>query len=445
MATPLKFVMSRVPYYGRYSYVDATEALADVYAAIAASAESDGADDVLTPITATISGGSNPPVFSRLLGSGEVAEGFGLEFFSSEPGYVSIPHIAQLDVTSDFSIELWYNNSPTGGGLDRDILDKDGSVRASINANTQLLKFRVNGLGTITSAVSLDAGRWYHLAFVAEDIGGGDWELRLYIDGIERGDGTFTGTPTANSEAITVGARDGNSAVRRIDGKIDELAWWGKALSNAEVLGRYGGGSGTATALVGDETDLVSVYHLDENNGTTAGDSSANLVTPNDGTLMGDPAPHWVAGIIGSPESHGVYVHLFGPDEEQEVFFSMQLPHKRVPGSNLNPHIHWVAPDEGSGQAVFALEYTWASIGSVFPNTTTDTVVIAPGTPFTHEYASFPIVDGSNLERSAMMLGRLYRDVNDERDTYDGYVGLMEFDIHVRVGRFGDNPLIYGI
>ncbi|PIV49317.1 MAG: hypothetical protein COS19_09250, partial [Flavobacteriaceae bacterium CG02_land_8_20_14_3_00_34_13] len=61
-------------------------------------------------------------------------------------------------------------------------------------------------------------------------------------------------------------------------------------------------------------------------------------------------------------------------DNQQELFFNVQMPHAWKEGTDIFPHVHWVPKTTITGKAVtWGLEYTWVNVGESFPATTTIT------------------------------------------------------------------------
>ena len=133
----------------------------------------------------------------------------------------------------------------------------------------------------------------------------------------------------------------------------------------------------------------------------------------------------------------GVMAFLFDPTAQESVLFSAQLPHDYLLGSNLYPHVHYVATTTGAGTVKFGLEYTLAVIDSTLPATvivsSTDSV---SGEKGKHKLTSMTPIDGSAIDNvSTMLVCRLFR--NSTADTYPADVGVLEFDFHYQKDSFG--------
>ncbi len=140
-----------------------------------------------------------------------------------------------------------------------------------------------------------------------------------------------------------------------------------------------------------------------------------------------------------SPKSsQGVFLWMFSPTEEQEVYFTIQIPHSYKVGTSIYPHVHWTTTTgtPSGTDVVWGLEYTVMKIGGNFGNTTliTSNTVITPiGKPTKtsqHLITAFPTISGDGIEISTILVCRLYRYVADANDTFGNSVGLLGFDIH---------------
>jgi hypothetical protein len=162
-----------------------------------------------------------------------------------------------------------------------------------------------------------------------------------------------------------------------------------------------------------------------------------------DTTKVGASAPDFDTFITGTK------VYWFDDGTDQEVHFSVQIPHAWKVGTDIYPHVHWVPKTTADGtpanQAVrWGLEYTWANPGAVFPAVqTVYTVTHSPAdanvVALKHYRSSFAaITPGADQDEiSTMLVCRLFRDANDAADTYEDDAGLLEFDIHYQIDGFG--------
>ena len=149
-------------------------------------------------------------------------------------------------------------------------------------------------------------------------------------------------------------------------------------------------------------------------------------------------APAYLLFKNDGASSVGVYLNCFANGKDQEVFFTVQLPHSYREGSDLHPHVHWtaIAGTPARSGVKWGLEYTIVSIGETFGNTTIITgsniinniaTITGPGQ---HLINSLGIIDGSPggnpLKISSVIACRLFRD----DDTFTESVGLLGIDFH---------------
>lgn len=121
-----------------------------------------------------------------------------------------------------------------------------------------------------------------------------------------------------------------------------------------------------------------------------------------------------------------------GAGANEEVHFTVQLPHGYRTGSTLKPHVHWTPTTADAGNVVWQFEYTVQEVGGTFAaGTLADcTTTAAGGTAWVHKITACPDIDDSGLGISSVMYGRLMRDGDHASDTYEADVALIGFDIH---------------
>jgi len=154
----------------------------------------------------------------------------------------------------------------------------------------------------------------------------------------------------------------------------------------------------------------------------------------------------------GGLPSTGVFVDWFDDTAEEEMFFSVQLPHAWSEGTTICPHIHWTPHPLSTpalGEVVaWGLEYTWANIGTTFPATT----LIGGNTHFPaddplvvsrHYYTDLGDITAVGKTVSSMLICRVFRDATSSLnpDTFTGPgnhdAGLLEIDFHYEIDSLG--------
>jgi hypothetical protein len=171
--------------------------------------------------------------------------------------------------------------------------------------------------------------------------------------------------------------------------------------------------------------------------GTSLNSMSAPLynVPPLLSSNVGGSNPPSLTRLYRNGTSQGVFVYTFASDTtEREVYLSIQLPHSYMEGTDLHPHLHiTVTSTTATGTTMWGMEYTMSNIMSFFPTTTTiisGTLAITGANANQHLIVPFPIISGSGVKISNVMIVRLFRYASNNGDTYPATIYALEFDIH---------------
>lgn len=135
--------------------------------------------------------------------------------------------------------------------------------------------------------------------------------------------------------------------------------------------------------------------------------------------------------------------------DENDVVFTVQMPHAWKEGTDIFPHVHWTSKGTapGNNRVTWGLEYTWVNVGDVFPATATitGTTVATPneGVIALYEHVITPLgtngIDGDGNKLSSMLVCRLFRNSSNTLDTYAHDAGLLEIDFHFQIDSDGSN------
>ena len=141
----------------------------------------------------------------------------------------------------------------------------------------------------------------------------------------------------------------------------------------------------------------------------------------------------------------GVKTYLFDASTMEELYFTVQLPHKYKEGSKIYPHIHW-APMQNAGAATvvrWGLEYTWLNNGDTGSTTTTNyTTAIMPSenpVAYKHYISEFSSIGGTGKKISSMLICRVFRDAANAADTLVGDAAMFEIDFHIECDSLGSS------
>ena len=159
--------------------------------------------------------------------------------------------------------------------------------------------------------------------------------------------------------------------------------------------------------------------------------------------FAGSSDPVWGTWTIDSKDFQ---VLQFANNDE--IFFSCQLPHTYKEGTDIDAHVHWTPRGRGaaeSGKYVgWKLDVSWCNIndGTFSAVTTIDMTDTCTGTNDYHEVsAGSAKLSGIGKKISSMLICRLYRDDSGS----DAWVGtsnpnspaLLQFDFHHEIDSMG--------
>ena len=173
-----------------------------------------------------------------------------------------------------------------------------------------------------------------------------------------------------------------------------------------------------------------------------------DLLTPLSAVILGggitDPT---FATFLG-----GVRAYSFSDQaqavNEQEVFFSAQLPHSYKEGTDIFSHVHWSPSTTAAGTVRWGLEYTWQIYGDganvVFASPTIIYAELSTNsTAHEHLLAEFPAIDGAGKTISSILICRLFRNSSHANDTYNGDSAFaLEHDFHFEKNTDGSRTLL---
>lgn len=203
---------------------------------------------------------------------------------------ITIPHNEVFNIGEGFTIEAWINASVwrpevwRGSIVTKDSQGPDSgfAFRCGNNGTLNFVMSVNQGWNEISSGPVMNTGQWYHVAVVVE----GD-KMRLLINGEVVSSKTFTGTPTPNTQSITIGESSGFPG-RYFNGVIDEVRVWNVARTNQEIFDNQG------SSFDGTESGLIAYFPMNEGEGT---DISNKANGDLNGTASGFATDAWVDGF----------------------------------------------------------------------------------------------------------------------------------------------------
>lgn len=204
----------------------------------------------------------------------------GYQNFAAQLGYVSgrrfdnlqIPAVPALQFGHAFSIETWVKFSARSWSNHTSTVIAQRSVSPSefdpfaiyiTGAGDDSVRFFSAYIGLTNGSMSRVLGApgvliqpeaWYHVALTF-DAAGGQSNLNLYVNG-QLADSAEANRPLPTSTAlIRVGTSDRSTDF--MDGAVDDLRFWNRALTAQEIRNRFTG------PLGGDEAGLAAYYTFD--------------------------------------------------------------------------------------------------------------------------------------------------------------------------------------
>jgi hypothetical protein len=249
---------------------------------------------------------NNPAWTAGAPAPGGGSQGTALQFDGVDD-YVDCGSNESLDITDAITIEAWVKlaDIPVVSPVFHIIASKHSAVNEAYNLvvsdTTKKARFILipsSGWADrqrVESVTSILDDSWHHKSY-----------LKIYVDGQQEGEVAWAQSIGTNASSLYVGGNpDGD---RVVDGLIDEVRIYNRALSAEEIRYHYNRGG------------PVAHWKFDEGNGTTTYDSTNNN---NDGTL-GDGScspgsgtcPTWTTGKFGSALSFdGVDDYVEVPDD----------------------------------------------------------------------------------------------------------------------------------
>lgn len=131
--------------------------------------------------------------------------------------------------------------------------------------------------------------------------------------------------------------------------------------------------------------------------------------------------------------------------KNDEIFATVQIPHRYREGADIEAHVHWTPCDRGAAEGAgvyvgWKVDYSWANINDAFPSSTTLFMTgTCSGTDDDHLVGEgISAIDGDGMDISSIMMCRVYREDSGGNDTWASAVGaqqpaLLEFDLHIPI------------
>lgn len=211
--------------------------------------------------------------------------------FNGVDNFIEVADNNSLDLSNAITMTAWVKPTLNANGtIFSKYYNSDGSVAYGYElllGSDGLLQFSLDGITNadavshITHTTPLKADQYTHVAVTYD----GSF-MKIYLNGVLDNSLTASGTITSSLAPLLIGKRYISADTRYFSGEIAESSLWSKALSIEEIE------KVMHSSFIGNETDLVGYWKLNEGGGTAAYDMTANNL---DGTITGttwiDTAP----------------------------------------------------------------------------------------------------------------------------------------------------------
>lgn len=141
----------------------------------------------------------------------------------------------------------------------------------------------------------------------------------------------------------------------------------------------------------------------------------------------------------------GSQVPAFSASQVNVLYFSAQLPHSYLEGSDIEFHIHIAYPDNAAGNSVWYFTCSWANIDGTFPAPFLSPLVVV-ASPTTTDYHQDPEIvanlDGTGKTISSVLLCSIQRIGTHGSDDYANVIYLVSGDFHFQMDTMGSRTML---
>jgi hypothetical protein len=294
------------------------------------------------------------------------------DFNDSSSEYIAVAHDAAFEVAQG-TIQMWFRTRDANDNQALFAKDRDGrnnGLRISLDDRDLRVELEdgasVRAIDTKGTSFNnlVKSNTWYQLTFTF-----GSGGMKLYLDGVLVGANAYNGGLIGNREAIVIGGsnetnRDtsGNLSKLKItepfDGVIDEVAFYGQALSAQQIAQTKQRGALGVIAPQDQDDALIGIEHIEIAHGTPAFTASASTAA-SDNVRIGEPLAGWpdLAQFIASLKHHGLReligdlrehgLKLFGHTSGKPALFAVDGVTLREDGSVRHSGHHGSSHEHG--------------------------------------------------------------------------------------------------
>jgi RHS repeat-associated protein len=177
--------------------------------------------------TATL---SNGPTWSSGIASNAVV-------LDGSNDYLSVGDKATLEGNATWTFAAWINPDTFNSGRDTWLFYKQNVLQwGLLSGASRQISVNIGGggnnslQGAVTNSTQLSSNAWTHVAVTYTNA-----QVKFYVNGALVDTISKTYTMGSNNKAFTV-----STATESFDGKLDDMRYYNRALSDAEIVGVYG-------------------------------------------------------------------------------------------------------------------------------------------------------------------------------------------------------------
>ncbi len=167
--------------------------------------------------------------------------GYGV-FIGNQNQYVDIPHNQQLSFSERLTVSAWVYpvSSPTGDGL-HTIVAKDDNYEFHLDSQGRVYWYWAtsnNSANSLRTTQSIPLNTWSHITISYDRNLSDNQRQRIYINGVAVASNNDSRALRTNTLNLEIG-RDFNFDSRSFNGRIDEVAIYGSALTDEQIFSLY--------------------------------------------------------------------------------------------------------------------------------------------------------------------------------------------------------------
>ncbi|HGH6007600.1 TPA: DUF6701 domain-containing protein [Vibrio cholerae] len=167
--------------------------------------------------------------------------GYGV-FIGNQNQYVDIPHNQQLSFSERLTVSAWVYpvSRPTGDGL-HTIVAKDDNYEFHLDSQGRVYWYWAtsnNSANSLRTTQSIPLNTWSHITIRYDRNLSDNQRQRIYINGVAVASNNDSRALRTNTRNLEIG-RDFNFDSRSFNGRIDEVAIYGSALTDEQIFSLY--------------------------------------------------------------------------------------------------------------------------------------------------------------------------------------------------------------